>query len=305
MHEETIHLLSNAQPNLFPENRANHFKNRLVPSIPIVHGDQWEAGISVVNFINTLQTIPVDVSFSVGTLKDHPETISTVFTSSILPVKTDSPRGEQGKQGKQGEQGKQGKQGEQDKQDKQDKQGKQGEQGMFTRFNIPRGIYSEKTLMQCLNQNRQHGHNFHFSITTLAPHVHVVSVVVPPHCSMKLHPLLKDILGFKTDLLTSSQQATAPLNLNAFTYNILLYCNIVGYHYVGGMKTNCMCVIPYTGKDYGDSIHHEFQNVTYLPVKSQQVQDIEIKLMSDDGHPIPMTDGRSYVKMHLRRRAIK
>ena len=60
-HERILHIISNAQPNLF-KNAANHFTNRIQP-MHIPDGEIWEVGIREFSIVNTIQTVPCNIHF--------------------------------------------------------------------------------------------------------------------------------------------------------------------------------------------------------------------------------------------------
>lgn len=62
---EIVTLFSNAQPNLFPSNTAYHFTNRLPHLWKIPQPEQWCVGVTEFSTLNTLDTIPSDLSIDV------------------------------------------------------------------------------------------------------------------------------------------------------------------------------------------------------------------------------------------------
>ena len=238
--DKIYHLLSNAQPHIFHDNRANAFTNR-VPILHIPHGDTWEVGLKEFSCVNTLQTIPRDLTFYAcleGKVK-HAYTIS-------------------------------------------------------------KGLYNETTLLTHLNRKET---EFHFSLQKVAKKSAIIQVQTKNGYSLQLDPLLADILGvpptIPKDCLT---KANTPLNLKAFTYNIVVYCDLVQESMVGGQREKILRVIPFTSSQYMDVFHVEFMNIDFVDVTRDTVQDIHIRLMTDYGEPMPLVDGRSYVKLHFRRK---
>lgn len=76
--KQLIHIFSNHQPELFPENRANDFINELGAdtALYLSKEDKWEVGLSHFSTINTIQTIPKDLTIF-NTFKDAKKIVNT------------------------------------------------------------------------------------------------------------------------------------------------------------------------------------------------------------------------------------
>ena len=62
---EVVTLFSNAQPKLFPSNTAYRFTNRLPHLWKIPQAEQWRVGVTEFSTLNTLDTIPTDLTIDV------------------------------------------------------------------------------------------------------------------------------------------------------------------------------------------------------------------------------------------------
>lgn len=62
---DVVTLFSNAQPNLFPTNTAYRFTNRLPHLWNIPQSEQWRVGVTEFSTLNTLDTIPTDLTLDV------------------------------------------------------------------------------------------------------------------------------------------------------------------------------------------------------------------------------------------------
>ena len=238
--EKTIHLFSNAQPTLFPENRANDFTNCLEPPLRLPHGDQWEVGLKEFSCVNTLQTISRDVHFH----------------------------------------------------------SRQG--GKQTDYTLAKGMYNEKTLVAELNQNKD---AFEFSYQTISKDVIQIKVQTKKEVSLCMEPLLADILGLDTKVdEATTRTATSPLHLKAFSYNIVVYCDLVEESIVGGQREKILRVIPFRSGNYYDVFHREFYNIDYVNVTAVEVAMIRMRLMTDYGEELPLRLGRTFVSVHFRRK---
>lgn len=244
--DKTYHLLSNAQPTLFPENCANDFTNCIEHPLRVPHGDSWEVGLKEFSCVNTLQTIMRDLHF---------------YTSN-----------------------------ESDKTKEK------------TNYTLTKGVYNETSLVKGLNQAKD---QFLFSFSKVSKDVTQITVLTKPNYSLTMEPLLADILGFKTAMVNkdSTMNASEPLNLKAFSYNIVVYCDIVEESIIGGQREKVLRVIPFQLGKYYDVFCTEFIHVDYMKVTAIEVKNIRIRLMTDYGEKLPLVHGRTYVKLHFRRKA--
>ena len=70
-HGDVVTLLSNAQPQLFPDNTAYRFTNRLPHHWRIPEGERWRVGVSEFATLNTLDTLPMDLTLDVSVNDDR------------------------------------------------------------------------------------------------------------------------------------------------------------------------------------------------------------------------------------------
>ena len=68
---DVVTLFSNAQPKLFPQNKAYSFTNRLPHLWKIPEGERWRVGVSEFSTLDTLDTIPVDLTLNVSLAHDY------------------------------------------------------------------------------------------------------------------------------------------------------------------------------------------------------------------------------------------
>ena len=68
-----VHLLSNAQPELF-SNKANHFKTQFENPLVFPADEKWEVALKEYHYVNNIDTITEDLSVEVGRLASKGET---------------------------------------------------------------------------------------------------------------------------------------------------------------------------------------------------------------------------------------
>ena len=168
---------------------------------------------------------------------------------------------------------------------------------------LPKGYYNISSLIKALNKNNA---AFKFSSDPITDKIVKIKVETDAEFSLQLTPTLADILGLPQHIKKGSQvQGTVPINLKAFTYNIIVYSDMVGESIVGGQREKILRVIPFKSGDFQQVFHREFVNVDYLPVTRDRIDDIHIRLMTDAGEPVPFVDGRVFLKLHFRRKHFK
>ena len=237
------HLLSNVQPFLFPENRANNFINE-IPRFTIPHRDTWEVALTEFSCVNTIQTIPKDIKYFMR--KD----------------------------------------------------------GKLHAYELAKGTYDADNLIQALNKSHT---EFEFSKTTIENKKSIIKISITfkqTDLHVYLPPLLADILGLPTTI-EKTMTARIPLNLKAFTYNIIVYCDFVEETIVGGQRERVLRIIPFNTDNYLEVFHYEPKQLDYRNVTSDIIDKIHIELRTDFGTLIPMEDGRTYIKLHFRRKMAK
>ena len=93
-----------------------------------------------------------------------------------------------------------------------------------------------------------------------------------------------------------------PVDLIPPSYNLIIYCNLVRESIVGGQREQVLRIFPTRKRKLGEMISETMTSVDYYSLYQYKIRDVEIKFYGDDGELVPMTQGRSYVKLHLRRK---
>jgi hypothetical protein len=79
-----------------------------------------------------------------------------------------------------------------------------------------------------------------------------------------------------------------------------IYTDIVSPYLVGDVQTPLLrVVIPKGERD--EIVSTTFTNPFYVPVARRDINEIEININDDQGHPIPFTGGKASVVLHFRR----
>ena len=116
-----------------------------------------------------------------------------------------------------------------------------------TELTLSKGFYSYDTLLKALNQNSDiSDQGFEFEYKMLKKDVCQVSIITNAKTSLQLDPMLANILGLP-NLIERGQTKVAklPLQLNSFSYNIIVYCDLVDESQVGGQREKILRVIPF------------------------------------------------------------
>lgn len=123
---------------------------------------------------------------------------------------------------------------------------------------------------------------------------------------LRFDPLSQELFQLKQPFLPPNSVFTSkrPFDLIPDTHTVLIYCNIAGESIVGGQREKVLSIAPITYDKYkwGKWVGHVFASTDYYPVTMKEVQVIEIQFRGDTGDFLPITQGRSYVKLHFQRR---
>jgi hypothetical protein len=142
-----------------------------------------------------------------------------------------------------------------------------------------------------------------------------VKMVLHEHEGLKIDSTLAKILGFGTTFMQYSTETAEMKNgsyrcvvkadrigdIKAVLFNIFVYTNIIKDQIVGNQLVPLLRTVSIEGED-GDYIHKVYDAPHYLPLASDFIQHIEIKLADDLGRLIQFQTGKVVVKLHFRKK---
>ena len=167
---------------------------------------------------------------------------------------------------------------------------------------IPRGQYTIKTLVETLQRGiKPWLPDFVMELNAQ----HFLTISTGAHNFIDLRAF-KDLLSLDLDYIgpDTTYVTPTPVDIVPHSYNILIYCNLVGESYVGGQRERILRIFPTSKHQFGEMINETMTTVDYYDLYLKDIKEIEISFRGDDGEFIPISLGRSYVKLHLRRRAL-
>ena len=95
-------------------------------------------------------------------------------------------------------------------------------------------------------------------------------------------------------------------NLLGKFHSMFVYCSIIKESYVAEKIVPLLrCFETPLDANYGGQIALNFDNPQYIPVRSKEIDNIEIKIKNEDGDPFPFEHGRVLVVLHFRRKYYK
>lgn len=176
---------------------------------------------------------------------------------------------------------------------------------------IQHGFYTPKTLVSHLqHQLKQQENNSSFTLINSAMddmNQGFMQVKTDRYSYLQFDKSSQELFGLALPFLTpdSTHVTKVPFQLIPDSYNIIIYCNIVEETLVGGNREKILSVTPITHSnyDYGRWVGKEFSDTDYYPLAVKTLHLVEIELRGDTGEFIPITQGRSYVKLHFRKKA--
>lgn len=102
----------------------------------------------------------------------------------------------------------------------------------------------------------------------------------------------KDIKG--------TQEAMANYDLKCGIHNLFIYCNLVEPVTVGNSYRQLLATVGISNKaKFGDQCEERYDNPFYVPLATNNFQNIDIAIFDDNGQLIPFKFGRVIVTLHL------
>ena len=171
----------------------------------------------------------------------------------------------------------------------------------FSTIPIPQGQYTVSSLVESIQRQ----------ITPWNPDIefkldnnHYLAIKTGPNDYIDLRNM-QDLFNLPIDFIGPDNVYTTPtpIDLVPPSFNIIIYSNLVGESIVGGGRERILRIFPKERKHkLGEPITHTMVDVDYYPLHITEVTDIQIQFFGDDGFPVPLHLGRSYVKLHIRKK---
>jgi hypothetical protein len=184
---------------------------------------------------------------------------------------------------------------------------------------IPQAYYSNlQDLIEAINDVKPRWFKGTFQLRD-----DIVELALADSQSITLHPQLSAILGFKTnhwvqgehplllpppkgwstssevenlDIIKASYKGDIRVNM----YNMFVYSNIVKETLVGDSFVPLLRTVP-LDNEIGNYVHKSFETPHYIPLNTQFIPSIEIKLTDDTGECVRFDRGKVIVKLHFRK----
>lgn len=169
------------------------------------------------------------------------------------------------------------------------------------KVDIPCGFYSSPvTLVNKLNNriSKAFDHeDIRFIYEGLTRKVSLNNVT---NSVVELSKSLKEILGFKNEVLDNDQCGNCAVDMRHGINSLYVYSDVVEHRIVGDASVPLLRTVPAIGKA-GDIQAVTFTNVYYLPVSQRNFDSIRVYICDDTGELVSFEGGRSIVTLHFRR----
>ena len=184
----------------------------------------------------------------------------------------------------------------------------------YTSYNTitaSKGFYTPLSLIRCL-QNECDKYQYPCKFSLVNKNVDdndqgFLKIENSKELYLQFNPIAQELFQLSEPFLSpnSSFITGKPFDLHPDSFTNIIYCDIVGESVVGSQREKILCISPVQHADYryGQWVGKEFASADYYPLAMKTVQQIEIQLRGDTGDFIPITQGRSYMKLHFRRKA--
>lgn len=185
--------------------------------------------------------------------------------------------------------------------------------------NIPNSHYSSiDEVLEAINQLKPPGFKGNLDFTKKKRKS--VKIVLHDSEELKIHHILAKLLGFDRTFFSFSDtsgikeeniertddririKADFHADIRALHYNFYVYSNIVQPHLCGSDYLPLLRTVNITGEE-GDYISKIYEIPHYLPLTSNFIEFIEIKIADDLGNNIQFQYGKVIIKLHFRIRS--
>jgi hypothetical protein len=137
------------------------------------------------------------------------------------------------------------------------------------------------------------------------PYNHV-NIKIDTTCftAIQLSNELLYMLGFKERVLKKTNNlAEHPPDITGGISSLFVYTDIIAPQIVGDVKTNLLRIIPIEGeKPFGQVIVKEYKSLHYADLLKNNFNSVHVSIRSDDGERIKFIFGKTYLKLHFRRK---
>lgn len=124
--------------------------------------------------------------------------------------------------------------------------------------------------------------------------------------NLKLHLLngLNSILGFTETVLSTTAVADHPPNLHMGISTLYVNCDVCSEMFVGNSLKPLLRNVNMPSAQSGETIDILFNNPMYVPCMKHYIDTIEIQIYDDSGRgvTVPLTDGKTVITLHFRKR---
>ena len=121
---------------------------------------------------------------------------------------------------------------------------------------------------------------------------------------IKLDAYLLDMLGFvstATKWVRPNERGARIVDMKNGFNSIYIYSDLIQPVHVTGHTTEPLLrSVPVQG-DHGDMALFQPTHILYFPLRSKQIQTVEVLLATDMGEPVPFKSGKSQITVHIRR----
>ena len=136
-----------------------------------------------------------------------------------------------------------------------------------------------------------------------------VNIAIAPGYGLNMSKRLQSMLGFREDATFTDFNNSGVTEHSIFAaakchmfqiYTMYVYTDIIQPTIVGDKLAPLLDIIPVQGE--ANRMHaYRMEKPRYVPLRQKSVAFPELELMTDEGEPIPFTNGRVVVKLHFKR----
>ena len=141
-------------------------------------------------------------------------------------------------------------------------------------------------------------------------HNNKIEIQIPGGIRLDMTKNLARMLGFGRANLpinttdrsqVSLVEADLTSDLNDGLEQFYAYCDLIQNVKVGDIEAPLLRIVQSGAEKAGTLVHREYLNPIYIPLLKKNFEQIEIKLLTDNGKPVPFQRGRVTLTLHFRK----
>lgn len=285
-----MHLPSNSSESYYPNNTMAEYITRLSKSVDL--RGEWSVGLYEILYSKTFYNLDENVVFQIS-LEDvtNVESNFKIFKNEIIRCyfrKGFYASGED--------------------------LVKEFHHGIQQSVRFIRNMYYFQHEIDAQIVNKQASSSHNWPVLSFNNTNNKLTATLPRGISLYFPDKLRNYLGFRRTLFSTIginkpykvgdvavHEAESTINLNEGLETFYVYCDILENIRVGHTEAPLLRIIDVGDEAQGRLVKRRYDFPLYVPIQKKNFEQIEIKLLTDQGKPVPFNTGRVILTLHFKK----